>query len=62
MEVRLSRSGFQEKALNHYKLLETMNAKIEVLSSAQGVKPSVFVNQLLKEDIDRLWKKFRQTG
>jgi hypothetical protein len=41
---------------------EELNAKVEVLSSVQGVKPDAFVNKLLKGDIDRLWKKYKHTG
>jgi hypothetical protein len=41
---------------------EELNAKVEVLSSVQGVKPNAFVNKLLKGDIDRLWKKYKHTG
>ncbi len=31
--------------------------KIEVLSSAEGVSSDTLVNRLLKDDVNRLWKK-----
>ena len=37
-----------------------LSAKVEVLSSAQGVPTERVVNQLLKENVDRLWKKYRR--
>jgi hypothetical protein len=37
-----------------------LTAKVEVLSSAQGVPAEKFVNELLKDDLDRLWKKFKK--
>ena len=39
---------------------EELNAKIEVLSTAQGVPAKKFVTTLLKEDIDRLWKIYKK--
>ena len=39
---------------------EELNAKIEVLSTAQGVPVKKFVTTLLKEDIDRLWKIYKR--
>ncbi len=41
-------------------LNEELNAKIEVLSTAQGVPAKKFVTALLKEDIDRLWKLYKK--
>ena len=35
-------------------------AKVEVLSSAEGVPTETFVNKLLKENVGRLWKKYRK--
>ena len=39
---------------------DKISAKVEVLSSAQGLSADRFVNKLLKEDVDRLWKKYRR--
>lgn len=39
---------------------ERLNAKVEVLSNAQGVPAKKFVTTLLREDIDRLWKIYKK--
>ncbi len=39
---------------------ERISAKVEVLSSAEGVSTDKFVNKLLKDDVERLWKKYRR--
>ena len=39
---------------------KTTSAKVEVLSSALGVPTERFVNELLKENVNRLWKKYRK--
>jgi hypothetical protein len=41
---------------------KTISSKVEVLSAADGIPADKFVNRLLKEDINRLWKKFRRAG
>ena len=41
---------------------ENLTNKLEVLSSAEGVSSDTLVNRLLKEDVDRLWKKYRRVG
>ena len=38
----------------------TISAKVEVLSSAHGVPAEKFVNKLLKENVEKLWKKYRK--
>lgn len=39
---------------------QDLNAKIEVLSAAQGVSSDKFVQELLKEDVDRLWRVYKK--
>ncbi len=41
-------------------LNENLNAKIAVLSAAQDMPAEKFVEILLKEDIDRLWKLYQK--
>ena len=37
-----------------------ISGKVEVLSAAEGVPTEKFVNKLLKDDVDRLWKKYKR--
>ena len=38
---------------------EELNARIKVLSTAQGIPADAFIKNLLKEDVDRLWRVYR---
>ena len=38
---------------------QKISAKVEVLSSAEGVPTEKFVNRLLQENVERLWKKYK---
>lgn len=39
---------------------EKISARVEVLSAVEGVPSDQFILKLLKDDIDRLWKKYRK--